>query len=35
MLLTKEPITDTIFNNTDFSKKRSSQVVEFFLKVIN
>ena len=34
MLLTKEPITDTIFNNTDFSKKRSSQVVEALLEAI-
>ena len=34
MSLTKERITDTIFNSTDLAKKRSSQVVEALLEAI-
>ena len=34
MSLTKERITDTIFNSTDLAKKRSSQVVESLLEAI-
>ena len=34
MSLTKERIIDTIFNSTDLSRKRSSQVVEALLEVI-
>ena len=34
MSLTKERIIDTIFNSTDLSKKRSSQVVEALLGAI-
>jgi nucleoid DNA-binding protein len=35
MSLTKERIIDTIFNRTDLSRKRSSQVVEFLFEAIN
>ena len=34
MSLTKERIIDTIFDSTDLSRKRSSQVVEFLLEEI-
>ena len=34
MSITKERIIDTIFNSTDLSRKRSSQVVEFLLEEI-
>ncbi len=34
MSLTKERITDTIFNSTDLSKTRSRQVVEALLETI-
>jgi len=34
MSLTKERIIDTIFNSTDLSRKKSSQVVESLLEAI-
>ena len=34
MSITKERIITTIFNSTDLSRKRSSQVVEFLLEEI-
>ena len=34
MSITKERIIDTIFNSTDLSRKRSSQVVESLLEAI-
>jgi integration host factor subunit alpha len=34
MSLTKERIIDTIFNSTDLSRKRSSQIVESLIETI-